>query len=86
MEGLKAPLIQVMFGIAPVSYGWLGIFSAVAIVFFAYIGFDIVATAAEEARRPQRDLPVGLIGSSSSPRSCTRPWRPSWRARRSTRS
>ncbi len=63
VEGLKAPLIQVLTGSAPVSYGWLGIFSAVAIVFFAYIGFDIVATAAEEARRPQRDLPVGLIGS-----------------------
>ncbi|TDD77954.1 amino acid permease [Actinomadura darangshiensis] len=63
VEGLKAPLIQEIFGSAPVSYGWLGIFAAVAIVFFAYIGFDIVATAAEEARRPQRDLPIGLIGS-----------------------
>jgi APA family basic amino acid/polyamine antiporter len=63
VEGLKAPLMQVLFGISPVSYGWLGIFAAIAIVFFAYIGFDIVATAAEEARRPQRDLPLGLIGS-----------------------
>ncbi|TDD34791.1 amino acid permease [Actinomadura sp. KC06] len=61
--GLAAPLMQVLFGITPATYGWLGIFSAVAIVFFAYIGFDIVATAAEEARRPQRDLPIGLIGS-----------------------
>lgn len=63
VEGLKAPLVQVIFGSAPVSFGWPGIFAAVAIVFFAYIGFDVVATAAEEARRPQRDLPIGLIGS-----------------------
>ncbi|MFC5748760.1 amino acid permease [Actinomadura rugatobispora] len=63
VEGLQAPLLQVLFGISPVSYGWFGIFAAIAIVFFAYIGFDIVATAAEEARRPQRDLPLGLIGS-----------------------
>jgi APA family basic amino acid/polyamine antiporter len=63
VEGLKAPLVQVLFGSAPVSFGWPGIFAAVAIVFFAYIGFDIVATAAEESRRPQRDLPIGLIGS-----------------------
>lgn len=61
--GLDAPLMQVLFGLTPVAYGWLGIFSALAIVFFAYIGFDIVATAAEEAKRPQRDLPIGLIGS-----------------------
>ncbi|MGH3244408.1 MAG: amino acid permease [Spirillospora sp.] len=61
--GLTAPLMQVLFGLTPATYGWLGIFSAVALVFFAYIGFDIVATAAEEARRPQRDLPIGLIGS-----------------------
>ncbi|MFD0688794.1 amino acid permease [Actinomadura fibrosa] len=63
VEGGAAPLMQVLFGITPVSYGWLGIFAAVAVVFFAYIGFDIVATAAEEAKRPQRDLPIGLIGS-----------------------
>jgi APA family basic amino acid/polyamine antiporter len=61
--GAKAPLMQVLFGITPVSYGWLGIFAAIAVVFFAYIGFDIVATTAEEARDPQRDMPIGLIGS-----------------------
>ena len=61
--GLDAPLMQVLFGVTPVAFGWLGIFSAIAIVFFAYIGFDIVATASEEARNPQRDLPIGLIGS-----------------------
>ncbi|GGV07590.1 amino acid permease [Actinomadura cremea] len=62
-SGVHAPLMQVIFGFTPVNFGWLGIFSAIAVVFFAYIGFDIVATTAEEARRPQRDLPIGLIGS-----------------------
>jgi APA family basic amino acid/polyamine antiporter len=63
VAGLKAPLIQVLFGVSPVSFGWFGIFAAIAIVFFAFIGFDIVATTAEEARRPQRDLPIGILGS-----------------------
>lgn len=63
VEGLAAPLIQVLFGITPVAYGVLGIFSAAAIVFFAYIGFDVVATAAEETRHPQRDLPIGILSS-----------------------
>ncbi|MFI6322197.1 amino acid permease [Nonomuraea sp. NPDC050556] len=63
VSGLKAPLIQVLFGITPVAFGVIGIFSAAAIVFFAFIGFDIVATAAEETIEPQRDLPRGIIGS-----------------------
>lgn len=63
VEGLAAPLIQVLFGITPVAFGVLGIFSAAAIVFFAYIGFDVVATAAEETRNPRRDLPIGIIAS-----------------------
>ncbi|MFI6454311.1 amino acid permease [Streptosporangium amethystogenes] len=63
VEGLAAPLIQVLFGITPVAYGVLGIFSAAAVVFFAYIGFDVVATAAEETRDPQRDLPIGILSS-----------------------
>lgn len=62
-HGTSAPLIQVLFGITPVAYGVLGIFSAAAIVFFAFIGFDIVATAAEETRDPQRDMPIGIIAS-----------------------
>jgi APA family basic amino acid/polyamine antiporter len=41
----------------------MGIFTAAAVVFFAYIGFDIVATAAEETRNPQRDVPRGILGS-----------------------
>ncbi len=44
-------------------FGLLGIVQGAAIIFFAYIGFDAVATAAEESRKPQRDLPLGIIGS-----------------------
>lgn len=44
-------------------FGPLGVVQGAAIIFFAYIGFDAVATAAEESRRPQRDLPIGIIGS-----------------------
>jgi len=62
-EGLAAPLIQVLFGLTPTTYGVLGIVSGASIVFFAYIGFDVVATTAEEAKNPQRDLPIGIIAS-----------------------
>jgi APA family basic amino acid/polyamine antiporter len=44
-------------------FGWDGIVGGAAVVFFAYIGFDIVATTAEETRRPQRDMPIGILGS-----------------------
>jgi APA family basic amino acid/polyamine antiporter len=44
-------------------FGVAGIFTAAALVFFAFIGFDIVATAAEETNNPQRDMPRGIIGS-----------------------
>ncbi len=43
--------------------GWAGVQAGAAIVFFAYIGFDAVSTVAEEVRKPQRDLPIGIIGS-----------------------
>jgi APA family basic amino acid/polyamine antiporter len=42
--------------------GWTGIHQGAAIVFFAYIGFDAVSTAAEETRNPQRNLPIGILG------------------------
>jgi APA family basic amino acid/polyamine antiporter len=45
------------------EYGVSGIFRGAAIIFFAYIGFDAVSTAAQEARNPQRDMPVGILGS-----------------------
>ncbi|MEU3686354.1 amino acid permease [Streptomyces sp. NPDC030592] len=61
--GLHSPLIQLMFGWAPSNFGVMGIFTAASVVFFAFIGFDIVATAAEETRNPQRDMPRGILGS-----------------------
>ncbi|GAA0410344.1 amino acid permease [Streptomyces luteireticuli] len=61
--GLAAPLVQLMFGFTPSHFGVMGIFSAAAVVFFAFIGFDIVATAAEETHNPQRDVPRGILGS-----------------------
>lgn len=57
------PLIQAVLGWEPSAYGVGGIFAGAALVFFAYIGFDVVATTAEEAKNPQRDLPIGIIGS-----------------------
>ncbi|MFJ9632480.1 amino acid permease [Streptomyces sp. NPDC101175] len=62
-SNLKAPLIQLMFGWAPSNFGVMGIFTAASVVFFAFIGFDVVATAAEETRNPQRDVPRGILGS-----------------------
>ena len=44
-------------------YGWSGIFRGAAVIFFAYIGFDAVSTAAQEAKNPQRDMPIGILGS-----------------------
>ena len=44
-------------------FGYQGIASGAAIVFFAYLGFDAVATSAEEAKNPSRDLPIGILGS-----------------------
>jgi APA family basic amino acid/polyamine antiporter len=44
-------------------YGWGGVLRASAVIFFAYIGFDAVSTAAQEAKNPQRDMPIGILGS-----------------------
>ncbi|WP_026462804.1 amino acid permease [Adhaeribacter aquaticus] len=44
-------------------YGWAGIVTGAAVVFFSYIGFDAVSTAAQEAKNPQRDMPIGMLGS-----------------------
>jgi APA family basic amino acid/polyamine antiporter len=44
-------------------FGWTGVFRGAAVIFFAYIGFDAVSTAAQEAKNPQRDLPIGILGS-----------------------
>lgn len=45
------------------SFGWSGVLAAAGQIFFAYIGFDAVSTAAQEARNPKRDMPIGIIGS-----------------------
>jgi APA family basic amino acid/polyamine antiporter len=44
-------------------YGWSGILRGAAVIFFAYIGFDAVSTAAQEAKNPKRDMPIGILGS-----------------------
>lgn len=44
-------------------FGWSGVLRGAGVVFFAFIGFDAVSTAAQEAKRPQRDMPIGIIGS-----------------------
>ncbi|WP_330299156.1 amino acid permease [Streptomyces sp. NBC_00503] len=62
-SGLNAPLVQLLFGYEPTNFGVMGIFTAASVVFFAFIGFDVVATAAEETKLPQRDMPRGILGS-----------------------
>ncbi|MFE7777228.1 amino acid permease [Streptomyces sp. NPDC057445] len=63
VSGWDVPLVQVMFGYEPTNFGVMGIFTAASVVFFAFIGFDVVATAAEETKLPQRDMPRGILGS-----------------------
>ena len=50
-------------GITHAYGGILGILGAAGVVFFAYIGFDAVSTAAQEAKNPKRDMPIGILGS-----------------------
>jgi APA family basic amino acid/polyamine antiporter len=45
------------------AYGWTGVLRAAGVIFFAYIGFDAVSTAAQEAKNPKRDMPIGILGS-----------------------
>lgn len=56
------PFIPANTGIRE-NFGWSGVVSGAGVVFFAYIGFDAVSTAAQEAKNPQRDMPIGIIGS-----------------------
>ncbi len=60
--GIDGYLIPTILGIDTI-FGVTGIFTGAALVFFAYIGFDIVATTSEEARNPQRDIPIGIFAS-----------------------
>src|SRR5947199_1710638 len=45
------------------AFGWTGVMAGAGLVFFVYIGFDAVSTAAQEAKNPQKDMPIGIIGS-----------------------
>lgn len=45
------------------QFGWSGVVRGAGVIFFAYIGFDAVSTAAQEAKNPQRDMPIGILGS-----------------------
>ncbi len=47
----------------PFNHGWLGVLHGAGIVFFAFIGFDAVSTAAQETKNPKRDMPIGILGS-----------------------
>lgn len=62
-SGLKQPISQALFGIEPTAFGFAGVLTAAAVVFFAYTGFEAVANLGEETRRPSRDLPLGLLGT-----------------------
>ncbi|MEU4600276.1 amino acid permease [Nocardia sp. NPDC023988] len=62
-EGLRQSLFAFVTGSGGTSYGWYGLLAAASLVFFAFIGFDVVATTAEETRNPQRDIPRGILGS-----------------------
>ena len=56
-----APFVPPSLG--PGTFGWGGVLRAAGVIFFAYIGFDAVSTAAQEAKNPQRDMPIGILGS-----------------------
>ena len=45
------------------EYGWSGVLRGAGVIFFAYIGFDAVSVAAQEAKNPQKDMPIGILGS-----------------------
>ncbi|GDY28989.1 amino acid permease [Gandjariella thermophila] len=62
-SGLNQSLLSLIAGGSTSNFGVFGVLAGAAIVFFAFIGFDVVATTAEETRNPQRDMPRGIMGS-----------------------
>ncbi|MDG3008797.1 amino acid permease [Rhodococcus sp. D2-41] len=62
-SGLKQSLFSLLTGAGNSTYGWYGLLAAASLVFFAFIGFDVVATTAEETKNPQKALPRGILGS-----------------------
>lgn len=64
LSALVPPMAPVMrHGVEYMGYGWPGVLTGAGVVFFAYIGFDAVSTTAQEAKNPQRDLPIGILVS-----------------------
>src|SRR5271168_4735715 len=61
--GIDQSLLSLLTGAHSSHYGWYGVLAGASIVFFAFIGFDIVATMAEETKNPQRDVPRGILAS-----------------------
>ena len=61
--GLTQPLISLIAGLEPATFGVGGVLTAAAVVFFAYTGFEAVANLSEETRKPSRDIPLGLLGT-----------------------
>jgi basic amino acid/polyamine antiporter, APA family len=59
--GVDQSLLSLLTGAHSSHYGWYGVLAGASIVFFAFIGFDIVATMAEETKNPQRDVPRGIL-------------------------
>ncbi|MGV9827064.1 amino acid permease [Gordonia sp. NPDC003429] len=62
-RSVDSTLFSLITGGGDSSYGWYGVLAAASIVFFAFIGFDVVATTAEETRDPKKDVPRGILGS-----------------------
>jgi APA family basic amino acid/polyamine antiporter len=63
VSGINQSVLSLLTGAHSSSYGWYGVLAGASIVFFAFIGFDIVATMAEETKEPQRDVPKGILVS-----------------------
>ncbi|MFD6676324.1 amino acid permease [Rhodococcus zopfii] len=62
-EGVHQSLFSFFTGAGGDTFGWYGLLAAASLVFFAFIGFDVVATTAEETRHPQKAVPIGILGS-----------------------
>jgi basic amino acid/polyamine antiporter, APA family len=62
-SGVNQSLLSLLTGAHSSHYGWYGVLAGASIVFFAFIGFDIVATMAEETKNPQRDVPRGILAT-----------------------
>ena len=62
-RGIDQSVLALLTGAHSSHYGWYGVLAGASIVFFAFIGFDIVATMAEETKNPQRDVPKGILAS-----------------------